>query len=301
MEDTLVMNMRKQAASKPVFVLVVGADERTALAVDVLNRLGDIKALQVTKKEDLEEVAAVSRLEQSFLERAASKGKMFTVADIGLLELAGEAVAQGHADLLVGGSDVPTSVVVRAALRTVGVLSGERVTSTFLMETALGSFTFGDCAVVPEPTAEELVSTARVAAGSHQVLTGEIPRVAFLSYSTHGSAEHPALARVKEAALLFKKEYPSILSGGELQLDAAIIPAVGERKAPGSAVAGKANVLIFPDLNAGNIGYKLVERFGQARAIGPLLHGLRAPIADLSRGCSVDDIVDTVCATILLR
>mgnify|MGYP003323729059 FL=1 len=179
----------------------------------------------------------------------------------------------------------------------------QMVSASFFMVQALGDqsvLTFTDPAVVPEPSAEQLADSALAACRLRQIIVGDDPRVAFLSYSTYGSAGGVQVELVREAVRHFRKRCPDIPADGELQADAALVASVGEIKAPGSEVAGRANVLVFPDLSSGNIAYKLVERLAGARALGPILHGLRAPLNDLSRGASVSDIVDVACITALM-
>lgn len=210
------------------------------------------------------------------------------------LYFAGFMLKDNDVNVVVGGNVSSTGDVIRAALFTVGVQPGISIISSFFNMILKDGrmLCFADCAVNPNPDAPQLADIAITSAKNFQRITGETPRIAMLSFSTNGSASHELVDKVHEAAQIVKDKAPEIASDGEMQLDAALVPEIGQRKFPGSKVAGNANVLVFPDLNAGNIGYKLTQRLAGAEAVGPIVQGLSKPFCDLSRGCNADDMVN---------
>lgn len=209
-----------------------------------------------------------------------------------------------YADGLVAGATHSSSDVLRAALQTVKTAPNSKIVSSFfLMELdnkELGSngiFIYSDCGMIQNPTSEELVNIAYSSAETFKLLVGDTPKIAFLSHSTNGSSKHPDVEKVREATKMFKEKYPGIIADGDLQLDAAIVPEICKSKFPDSKLKGDANILIFPDLDAGNIAYKITERMANAKAYGPITQGIKKPINDLSRGCNYEDIVGAIAIT----
>lgn len=253
--------------------------------------------------------ALTAEFAQAYFELRKHKGVSQDVADTQAhdpLIFAAMMVRNGHADGSVGGAVATTSETVRAALQVVCKAPDATLVSSFFLmalpdnhPSGRSAMIFSDCGLVIDPDAQELAAIAVASAASCQQLLGETPKVALLSFSTMGSARHAAVTKVSDAVAILHRDHPALDADGELQFDAAFVPDVAASKAPGSSVAGHANVMIFPNLDAGNIGYKIAQRIGGCQAIGPILQGLTKPANDLSRGCTAGDVTNMIAVTTL--
>lgn len=319
--------IEKAKNNKKTICLVETDDTRTLEAASIVKKKGFANIILVGNKDNINDLAIenninlddisiidpinselTNELIEKFYEIRKSKGLTYEEAENIIkndyLYFGDMLVYLNYADGLVAGATHSSSDVLRAALKTVKTSPDSKIVSSFfLMELDNkelgdnGIFIYSDCGMIQNPTSEELVNIAYSSYKTFKKLVGDTPKIAFLSHSTNGSSKCEDVYKVQNAVKIFKEEHPDIISDGELQLDAAIIPSIAKSKYPNSKIQGDANILIFPDLDAGNIAYKITERMAKAKAYGPITQGIRKPINDLSRGCNKDDIVGAIAIT----
>jgi len=302
-EDVRVLEAASKVTKEGFAKVILIGNEKETIELAEKNNI-DINGIEVINPETSEKY---EEYVNAFYELRKAKGMTIEKAEETLKDnmyFGTMMVKQGHADGLVSGACHSTGNTLRPALQILKTAPGTKLVSAFfLMDVPNcnhgenGIFVFGDCGLVENPTADELSEIAISSSKSFEQLTGKQSKVAMLSYSTYGSAHSELTEKVVEATKLLKEKAPNLTCDGELQLDAAIVPEVAKSKAPNGTLHGEANTLIFPDLNAGNIGYKLVQRLAKADAYGPLCQGIAKPVNDLSRGCNANDIVGVVAIT----
>lgn len=319
--------IEKAKENKKTICLVETEDIRTLMAAEEVTKIGFANILLVGNEEEIKKISIenninldnieivnpkTSELTQElidkFYELRKEKGISYEEAKNiiinNYLYFGDMLVYLNYADGLVAGATHSTSDVLRAALQTVKTAEDSKIVSSFfIMELnnkdfgSNGILLYSDCGMIQNPTSEELVNIAYSSAKTFESLVGDVPKIAFLSHSTNGSSKHGDVDKVRNAVQMFKQGYPNIIADGELQLDAAIIPSITKSKYSESKIQGDANILIFPDLDAGNIAYKITERMANAKAYGPITQGIKKPINDLSRGCNYKDIVGVIAIT----
>ena len=319
--------IEKAKENKKTICLVETEDIRTLKAAEEVNNIGFANIILVGNEKEINNLAQTNKINlnnikiidpktspitnlliEKYFELRKHKGITYEEAEKTIKEdylyFGDMLVYMDYVDGLVAGATHSSSDVLRAALKTVKTdPDAKKVSAFFIIELEnknLGSngvFIFSDCGLIQNPTSEELVDIAHSSSKSFNKLVDDIPKIAFLSHSTNGSSKHSDVDKVKNAVKIFKEQYPNIIADGELQLDSAIVPEICKSKFPTSLIQGDANILVFPDLDAGNIGYKIAERMGNAKAYGPITQGMKKPINDLSRGCNYKDIVGVIAIT----